>query len=307
MPKRSDPAAVAKSEQAKQRQAKAVRMRTEGYTWQQIADELGWSNPGNAHRAVASYFANYPVPDADELRQQENEKLDDLERAVRAVLQREHVVIQHGKVVGRFMGWMTDDDGQVITGNDGKPVAKLEEIVDDEPILKAVAQLLRIAERRAKLNGIDRPIVVRIEDEGALDSEIEELFGALKTNEVTTPPGHPGLCRGHPARGDRLLVRRGSPVCRDVLHQQRYAELRREAWEAQEEVGRLAPAQRTGPGRRGLGRRSRERGEHPGQRRAPRHCGTGGLVFTCGQCRALRPLPPTSLLRAVPRSASLPS
>lgn len=115
-----------------QRDAEAARMRARSMTYQQIADALSMSKSA-AHEAVQRALADTLEEPAAAVRQMELEKLDALERAVLAVLERKHVTVSHGRVV------MVDD----------------EPLEDDGPVLAAVDRLVKIAERRARLLGLD--------------------------------------------------------------------------------------------------------------------------------------------------------
>lgn len=52
-----------------QRAAEGWHLRVIGRTWQQIADELGYANPSNAHRAVMRFAGTIPDPKPDTLRE----------------------------------------------------------------------------------------------------------------------------------------------------------------------------------------------------------------------------------------------
>lgn len=68
------PAAV----QVVERQAEAVKLRVEGKTLQEIADQLGYSDPSGAHRAIAAALAKTLATPADEFRALELERLEAL-------------------------------------------------------------------------------------------------------------------------------------------------------------------------------------------------------------------------------------
>lgn len=179
--------------EAKKKREIAVEALVKGYDWDAVAILAGYSSRGSACQAVNEYLRGYPVEELEEWRSLENLKLNRLEREVWKVLDAEHVVIQHGKIVGRFAGYATDPEThEVLRDNDGKPIATYDEVTDHDPALRAVAQLLRIYERRAKLNGLDAPVVIRVEDEEGLDTEIETLMGQLNQNLVSVPEGHEG-------------------------------------------------------------------------------------------------------------------
>jgi hypothetical protein len=127
-----------------ERRTKALEMRARSVSWAAIAAECGY---GSAHAACQDISRelkrrrdemNLAV---DELRAIELEKLDLLERQVWDVLGRGHVTVSHGRVIT-----LKDEDGEE------------QPVPDDEWILKAVDRLVRLAERRAKLAGLDAPI-----------------------------------------------------------------------------------------------------------------------------------------------------
>ncbi|MGH3381352.1 MAG: helix-turn-helix domain-containing protein [Actinoallomurus sp.] len=121
------------------RDAEAARLRGRGWTFQRIADELGVSKQ-TAYDAVQRALADTLTEPAAEARTLELERLDSMHAAVLAVLEAKHFTVSQGKVV------RLDD----------------EPLEDDAPVLQAVDRLLRIAERRAKLLGLDAPAKAEI-------------------------------------------------------------------------------------------------------------------------------------------------
>lgn len=123
-----------------ERRTKAVKLRLAGKTWQAISDELGYAGAPAAHtdvtRALDAARKELALV-TEQHRELELQRLDDLEAKVRAVLDGAHITVQHGRVV-------KDDDGV--------PLA------DHDPLMRAADRLLKIAERRAKLLGLDQPI-----------------------------------------------------------------------------------------------------------------------------------------------------
>jgi hypothetical protein len=67
---------------ARERQDKALGLRRAGLTLSRIADEIGYANPGSAHRAIIAALKQ-ELPDAtrDEYRKQELDRLDRLQAA----------------------------------------------------------------------------------------------------------------------------------------------------------------------------------------------------------------------------------
>lgn len=140
-----------------ERRTKAINLRRDGHTWEDIATQLGYADRGAAckdvSRALAARLAEQGQA-ADEAREIELERLDDLWRRALAVLTAQHEVIYQGEATG---------------------------IPDDGPSLAAIDRLLRISDRRAKLLGLDAPTRV----EGTLgaagaDAQVEALIAQVE-------------------------------------------------------------------------------------------------------------------------------
>jgi len=136
------PVSRARRAQIAERRARAIALRAEGRTWDQICAELGYSSRAVACKDVSRALEERlkeQADQADHLRAVELERLDTLEREVWTVLRRRHVTVSGGKLVA-------DEDGIPLQ--------------DDGPTLAAVDRLVRIAERRARLLGLDSPVKV---------------------------------------------------------------------------------------------------------------------------------------------------
>lgn len=172
---------------AEGRRRRAVQLRCEGKTFRQIGQELGCSEPRAWEIYQKGIAKRADRETADQMRELENERLDEMSRRAREVLVRRHVIVSQGKIVGRYVGIARDDDGEPVRDHDGKVIPLYEELEDDAPVLQALDRLLKIAERRAKLNGLDMPVRIEIENVSELDRQIEEELAALKANQ-TGPP-----------------------------------------------------------------------------------------------------------------------
>lgn len=142
------------------RDGQAARLRARGLTYEQIAADLGFSDKGAAHHAVQRALTEAVKEPADELRQLELVRLDEMHRAALAVMEATHFVVDKGAVVE----W------------DGAP------LVDDSPVLAAVDRLLKVQDRRAKLLGLDSPQRVSVDAQN-LGEDIKGLIGALMSGE----------------------------------------------------------------------------------------------------------------------------
>jgi hypothetical protein len=139
-----------------ERDGKALALRSRGYTYPQIAAELGFAEKSAARRAVERGLTETLQEPAAELRILELQRLDAMEAAVWAVMDRKHLVVSGGKVVTRIVEYARAGDGNILLDEDGRPMAAaVEELEDAAPVLAAVDRLLRIQQRRAALLGLD--------------------------------------------------------------------------------------------------------------------------------------------------------
>ncbi|MFH9368081.1 hypothetical protein ACH4K8_20665 [Streptomyces anulatus] len=140
-----------------QRDAEAARLRTQGWTYQRIADHVGFKQRADAYNAVKRVLDATVREAGEDIRALELERLDRLEAAANGVLEREHVTVSNGRVV----------------------VLHETPLPDDGPVLAAIDRLLKIQERRARLLGLDAPtkqnISISPERAAALEQLVEEL------------------------------------------------------------------------------------------------------------------------------------
>lgn len=121
---------------AQTRARRAVEMRRDGHTWEQIAESCGYSSRGAAFNAVRMEMErvdSHIERTLDEIRQKELAHLEFLSSEALKVLQNRHLVVNSGAVVTH----------------------RGEELLDDAPSLAAVDRLVKISESRRKLLGLD--------------------------------------------------------------------------------------------------------------------------------------------------------
>lgn len=191
MPRRLDPATAKVRLDAKAKAETALSLRVRSWTWDAIAREVGYTSGSTAYTAVQRYLEKVPPsPDVEDMRTIENLKLDELERKAFEVLDRHHVVVSNGKIMGRLTGRIRrDETGEFMyreVGNRVLPVYEVEELGDDDPALRAITTIRQLMERRARLNGLDRPVKIEIDD-GAVDAEIVEIVEALVVQDQGLP------------------------------------------------------------------------------------------------------------------------
>ncbi|MGW1463852.1 hypothetical protein ACWCPT_05790 [Streptomyces sp. NPDC002308] len=158
------------------RDAAAAGLRAQGRGYKEIAAELGYSSKGDAWRGVERAKADVAREPVARLVQTEAAQLDELYTAALEVLERDHVMVSHGKVV---------------RGEDGQP------LLDDAPKLAAIRELRAVRESYRKLFGIDAPARVSI-DAQQLGAEISALFDRVDGDPTpdTDPDGGDGDADG---------------------------------------------------------------------------------------------------------------
>jgi DNA-binding CsgD family transcriptional regulator len=141
-----------------QRDGQAARLRSRGYSYSQIAEELDYASPSGARDGVQRALAMAVIEPAEELRAHMLAQLDEMQRVALGVLERDHYTVSAGRVMQ-------------IKGADGEPVP----LVDDGPVLAALHTLLKIMERRSKLMGLDAPAKMEVVTFDAIEAEMERL------------------------------------------------------------------------------------------------------------------------------------
>ena len=140
--------------------AEAARLRAIGKTFPEIAAIQGCTK-STAFERVRRAIAAVPVEAVEELRAVENARLDAITAKLWDVLTAVHPLISYGQV-------MRGDDGRML--------------IDDGPVISAAGALVRVMERRARLNGLDAPtrhdVKVSEDDEG-LEAEFRRLVTQL--------------------------------------------------------------------------------------------------------------------------------
>jgi len=112
--------------QLQQKRERAIRLRTMGATYDQIAKELGYANKGGAYKAVKAGLHEAIVESAMEMRVVQNDKLDLLlSRCLTAFMSGDLDQVKNILAIEKRRAdlWGLDASKQVaVTGADGGPV-----------------------------------------------------------------------------------------------------------------------------------------------------------------------------------------
>jgi len=147
-----------------ERDAKAARQKSRGQTYSQIAENLGYADASGAYRAVQRALAAVPAENVDELRRIQSEQLDALTAKAFEVLESTH--------------FAHTVHGELVLAPDGQP------LIDDMPVLHAIDRLIRLAERRSKLMGLDAPSRHEVITLDYLDAQIRDAAAELARAEA---------------------------------------------------------------------------------------------------------------------------
>lgn len=126
--------------------AEAAELRTQGLTYQQIADQAGFSDKSSARQACRRALREIVHGSAEKLLALHVDRLESLYEAAVDVMEAEHVVVSHGKVVT-----MVDPDTQ-----EERPLR------DNGPKLQALREARSTLESFRKLMGLDQPTQVSV-------------------------------------------------------------------------------------------------------------------------------------------------
>lgn len=119
--------------------AQAAQLRAQGWTYQRIADHLGYKGKNTAMAAVRRAIRDACAGPAEELIALHMERIETLYERAFEIAERQHVVVSHG---------------QIIRGDDGQPLR------DSGPELAALREARAALESFWKLTGIAKPTKV---------------------------------------------------------------------------------------------------------------------------------------------------
>lgn len=172
--------------ESRKRDHKAAELRGQGFSFDRIADDLGFASRGKAHEAVMRAYAEIPSEATEQAKRLDLERIDRLIEHAWAIMLRDHVTVSQGRIVGKVIGVERDENGAPLTDHDGKPVLIYEDILDDGPALAAIREIRGLLERRAKIIGYDAPARSRVEviTEDAFDAQMAELEAQVAANDA---------------------------------------------------------------------------------------------------------------------------
>lgn len=163
-------ARTTRQEREEARDAQAARLRALRLTYDQIAEKLGYADHTGAMKAAKRGRDRAVREPHQDMVAMDLAELDEMAQEAWKVLRNTHYVVDRGEVVH------LDD----------------EPLLDDAPVLAAIAKLLDIQQRRAKLVGLDAPARANITHSAAdVDAAVAEL-----AHEMALRASEPGRVAG---------------------------------------------------------------------------------------------------------------
>ena len=141
----------------------AAMLRTRSWTYRMIGEHFN-VDESTAYNMVKRAIAEIPREKTEELLASELAKVEMVERKFLEIIERHHAHVSAS--------------GKVVYDADGK------QIVDDGPVIQALAGYLKAGERRAKLLGLNAPVKHEVITLDYIDAEIQRLERELLTSEA---------------------------------------------------------------------------------------------------------------------------
>lgn len=141
----------------RERERRAVELVRLGRDYAQIAEELGYSTESGARLAVKRALARVAEPEVEKLREIETTRLVDLMRRCYELLEQDHVVVSHGRVVR-----------DPVTG---------EPLRDHAAVVAIIREIRQLSAELSKLRGLHAPQRVVVEEitEDVVQAEIRRI------------------------------------------------------------------------------------------------------------------------------------
>lgn len=167
----------AKSIREAERRAEILRLRLDGHTLQEVGDRMGIL-AGSVHDIITRALRAMTQDPSQELLTLELARLDSLYAEALKAVRSFTPVLHNGRIVQiPVINSNGDTVNHPVTGHPLTCIAQ-----DRQPVLAGIACAIRIAERRAKLLGLDAPI--RAMQEVTISENGQPEFGHLSVAEL---------------------------------------------------------------------------------------------------------------------------
>lgn len=171
---------------SRKRDYRAAELHGEGWSYQRIADELGYASRGHAHSAVTRAYDDIPKEGVELAFKVDEQRINRLIEQAWQIMVTPHVAVSNGKIMRQFVGFEKRPDGTDALDLDGKKIPLFADVLDDGPRDKAINTIRGLLERRARMFGYDAPVKTRVEviTADVIEAHISELEQQLALNDA---------------------------------------------------------------------------------------------------------------------------
>jgi len=151
------------------RDAEALAYRARGWTYQRVANEMGYSDKSGARKACERALASDVRETTEEAKSLILMDLNAAKQAAWAVLEANHLTVSNGQVVRL----------------DGMPIP------DDAPVLAAIDRIVKIDQEIAKIYGAYAPTRHEVRQIDEIDARLLALADEMVPLDPGAAPGIP--------------------------------------------------------------------------------------------------------------------
>lgn len=145
------------NERLKGRNSQIWQLHLSGWTQERIGAKFGISH-ARVSQILKQIRASIPDPTRHELITTEIERLDYVLTKCWEVMEDTHLAKSGGRVVHDIVEYAHDEEGNILTDDNGNPVpAELRKLHDSAPILQAADRVIVAGRERRRLLGLDAP------------------------------------------------------------------------------------------------------------------------------------------------------
>ena len=147
---------IRSTEAVKLVQKNILALRRDGKSFAEIAEALRYKDVASVRKLYKMALRDIIIEEVEDIRKIELERLDNMYAKAVEVMNGVHLLIKSGKVVRVPL---LDADGEPVRSIEGE-IIKIR-IEDVSPKLAAIDRAVKLMERRARLLGLDSPMLVK--------------------------------------------------------------------------------------------------------------------------------------------------
>jgi hypothetical protein len=188
-----------------ERRAEVVQLRSEGRTWDEIAELTGFSNGSAASKAWRAAIQQRPDLTVDEIRRGERERLEAMDSRLAAITARPPIKTTS---IGRTQ-WdprTCTCDVKADTKREHDPACEVQPVLDEHAVIAAIKERRMVGESLRRLTGADQTPQASLGEIERQYAAAMEAARAKRAAELAELDGYRALAAATPQPGDRIEV-----------------------------------------------------------------------------------------------------